>query len=284
MIVPSALLARPADLRMRAHQTQCELLAQKLVVSEARISRAFRLDRVGIGGMVDRFERVGKGRKILCGDKRRLEPFRYVLWQALQRRINGAGDRAELQSFRRAIDRLDGCKISHAFGIENAIGMHDLATAVVKFEPSGHETPRADGQALLDPADIGHEEDELHVAGIVLDMHAVGAFGVTPARRAVLGHTHVEHDLFSDLCIDDFRPRAAIDRVVRKVKQKIEDSRGAAGLGKQAIEQKRAFRSDPGEGGHRGKQRIEQGRAHVGGILPIGGALSWSRLCDVVAD
>src|SRR5438270_9172550 len=102
--------------------------------------------------------------------------------------------------------------------------MHDLPITVVEFEPPRDEAPRANGQALLYPCDVRHEEDELHVAGLVLDMHAVRAFGVTSAWRAMLGHAHVEHDLLADFGIDDFRPRATVDRVVGQMKQKIDDA------------------------------------------------------------
>jgi len=80
----------------------------------------------------------------------------------------------------------------------------------------------------------------------------------------VFGDAHLDQHQRVERRVFERRPRPAVDDIDRRVKQKIDRPRLAAGLGQQPIEQDRGLGSNAGQGLGAPEQGIENGRTHAG--------------------
>ena len=99
--------------------------------------------------------------------------------------------------------------------------------AVPHLELARDPTRGAERQPLLDPFDIGEEEDEFDVAGVVLDQNLERTLAVA-RRRPVLGDAHLQRRDGVATGVADFRARAPVDRGDRQMEQYVEHPRARA--------------------------------------------------------
>ena len=140
--------------------------------------------------------------------------------------------------------------------------MHHLAAAVVELQPAGDPARRAQWQAAFDPVGIGEEENELHIAGLVLHKHAEGRLCVAALRTPMLRDPDLQHD----------------HRVHRReMEEEIDDARLGAGrrrAGEQPVEQFGGLGTDAGQSRDTAKKGSENVGTHGGGSLVMRGRLS----------
>ena len=72
---------------------------------------------------------------------------------------------------------------------------------------------------LADPFVVGEEEDQLDIAGLVLDQHFERRLGAGVRRRAMLGDAHFERGDRVSRRVADFRPRPPVERRIGQVEQ-----------------------------------------------------------------
>ena len=188
------------------------------------------------------------------------------IWQALQRALDRLLHEALLQPLGQPMHGFDQGQLGEAGLVDDAIGMNDLAMSVIKLQPPRNPSRRANRQAALDPIGVGEEKHQHRVAGFVLDQHLERPLGVA-LGPAMFGDAHLDQHQRVERRVFERRPRPAVDDIDRRVKQKIDRPRLAAGLGQQAIEQDRGLGSNAGQGLGAPEQGIENGRTHARGNL-----------------
>ena len=129
--------------------------------------------------------------------------------------------------------------------------MHHLAMAVPEFELARHPAARADRQAARDPLVVGEKKHEQHVAGVVLDQHAIRAFGA--GRRPVLDDARLDHHQRVERRLGDLRPVSPVDDAARQMEQKIQSARFMRAAAEQALEQLAGLGADAGQARGRGE-------------------------------
>ena len=245
-----------------AHQPQRQLLREQLVEREALAGETRRRDVAGLSRMVQQTQALAEAAELVRGENGRILPLGQI-WQALQRALDRLLHEALLQSLGQPMHGFDQGQLGEAGLVEHAIGMNDLAMSVVKLQPPGDPAGRANGQAALDPLGVGEEKHQHGVAGFVLDQHLERPLGVS-LGPAVFGDAHLDQHQRVERRVFERRPRPAVDDIDRRVKQKIDRPRLAAGLGQQPIEQDRGLGSNAGQGLGAPEQGIENGRTHAG--------------------
>ena len=133
--------------------------------------------------------------------------------------------------------------------------------AVPHLELARDPTRRAERQPLLDPFDIGEEEDEFDVAGVVLDQNLERTLAVA-RRRPVLGDAHLQRRDGVASGVADFRARAPVDRGDRQMEQYVEHPRAVRPI-EQFVEQLGVLRPDARQGARGGEQGVENGGTHA---------------------
>ena len=134
--------------------------------------------------------------------------------------------------------------------------VHHLAVAFPQFELARHPARGAERQRALDPGGVGEEEDELHVARLVLDEDPRRGAGAG-RRHAVLGDAHFERDDGVEGRLGDLRPVAPIDRAGRHVEQQVEHARAVGRPVEQPVEHLEGLRSDARQVGGGREERVE---------------------------
>ncbi len=139
--------------------------------------------------------------------------------------------------------------------------MHHLQIAVVDLGDAGDVAQLADRQQLLQIILAGVEEcQRQRGVGIVAGDDAIGRPHPVRRRRAMLQHGDCDGHDFAGAHLVEFRPRAAVDRARRQMKQEIDDA------GRLAAEQFRIelfqLRPDAGQAGERGEQGAEDVGPH----------------------
>ncbi len=173
-----------------AHEGERDLVGEKLVKGEPHAAGCLRRDRLRHRRAVHRGERLAERRRAALLPGRVPAPGRQVR-QPGQRRVHRLGEHARVEAIGEAVDRLGQRHGGKALRVDDAVGVHHLAMAVVELEPARHPALGAERQHLLDPGMVGQKEDEQHVAGRILDQHAVRRLGAW-RRRAMLGHAGLE--------------------------------------------------------------------------------------------
>jgi hypothetical protein len=249
----------------RPDQQKRQLVGEQFIEAEPGRRRSGGIDVGRLLRRMQRCERFGEGRRVEPTQRRRAYPFG-KLRQALQGALRGARQHARIKPFGQAIDRFDWRKPGERLGVHDAIGMDHLQMAVPEFELAGDPARLAERQRLLDPIDIGEEEDQLDIACVVLDEDFEGRLGARAWRRAIFG------DLDLDGCdliargVADFGAGAPVERGVGQVKQHIERQRAAS---EQPVEELDVLRSKPWQRRDRRKERIEQRGAHQSLIAEV---------------
>ncbi len=149
-------------------------MREQFVEREPQPCRRYRGDGLGLGRMMQDFERLaetGKTRRFGAGVCEPIRQFRSRVKAAPMIFAKARGARPSV----RPIDRLDQRHRREAFGIDDAVGMHHLAVSLPKLELAGNEAPFPYRQALFDPGRIGEKKDEKHIAGLVSTKTLCGA-------------------------------------------------------------------------------------------------------------
>ena len=133
--------------------------------------------------------------------------------------------------------------------------------AVPHLELARDPTRGAERQPLLDPFDIGEEEDEFDVAGVVLDQNLERTLAVARGRP-VLGDAHLQRRDGVATGVADFRARAPVDRGDRQMEQYVEHPRAVRPI-EQFVEQLGVLRPDARQGARGGEQGVENGGTHA---------------------
>ena len=183
------------------------------------------------------------------------DPFRQPR-QALERALGGAGDGALIEALGQPVDRLDRRQAVELLRVHHPVGMDDLPPAVPELELAGNPARGADRQPRAHPFVIGEEEDQLDVAGVVLDQHLERRPRARVRRLAMLGHLGLDGDDRVGNRVADLGPRAPVDGRLRQMEEDVDHPR-ALRLIEQAIEQFRVLRPDPRQGAGGREQRIE---------------------------
>ena len=251
-----AMRAAGNDAHARAHEQERELVGEQFVIGEAGRRRTGRVDVLGPRRAVHRAERLGEARQFEPAQRLVADPFRQPR-QAFERGLGGAGDGARVEALGQPVDRLDRRQAGEFLGVHHPIGMDDLPAAVPELELAGDPARRADRQPRAHPFVIGEEEDELDVAGVVLDQHLERRPRARVRRLAMLGHPGLDGDDRVGNRVADLGPRAPVDGRLRQVEQDVDHPR-ALGLVEQAVEQFRVLRPDPRQRAGGREQRIEQ--------------------------
>jgi hypothetical protein len=253
-IAAARLPAHPA-----ADQRKGELRGEELVIGEPPARRArgarFRISFGGIGRAVEPSERFRKGREAVAREPGRVLPLRQRR-HTLQRRRDELPEHARGDAFGEPVHRLDRWKLPDRALVEDAVGMDHLAVAVPELELARDVALRADGQELLDAVARHIEEDEEHVAAVVLDEDAVRRLAALQPR-AMLAHPDLEGQGLPDRRLGDGALEVARDAAMGKVEQEVEHPRRPLRLAEQAIEQSRHLRPDPGQRRRGREQRVQ---------------------------
>ena len=151
-------------------------------------------------------------------------PFRQRR-QALERALRSAGDGALIEAVRQSVDRLDRGQPVELLRCHHPVGMHHLPAAVPELELAGDPARGADRQPRPHPFMIGEEEDQLDVAGVVLDQHLERRPRARVWRPVVLGHLGFDGDDRARNRVANLRARAPVDGRLRQVEKDIEDPR-----------------------------------------------------------
>ncbi len=262
---------RPAGalLLLAAHQRERDLARQQFVIGDAAAGDRVALDSLEVGRMVKRLHGLEEGRKTAAGEEGGVLPLRQSR-ACLGGGRGDAGHHARADAFGQAVDRLDRGQGRRLGGVEQPVGMHHLAHALPQLELAGDDAVGADRQGLQQMADIGMEEDQRDVPGLILDEDAVGRLALAGRRRAVLGDARREGGDAADRGIDDGRARATVDSAHRQVEQEIDDAGAARLVAHELVERLGRLGADAWQRRHRGKQRIEQGGAHAATRLVSG--------------
>ncbi len=152
--------------QLRAHQRQRQLTGQKFVEGEPRPERAVGQDVGEFDRHMHAVQRFADRRKAAAANDFRADPLGQIR-QFLQRLRDRAAQRAQSETFRERIDRIDAAQFCRTRLVHDPVGMHDLRDAVVHLQRSRNVALLADWQQLFDIAGLGAEERQHHVAGIV---------------------------------------------------------------------------------------------------------------------
>ena len=251
------------------HEKQRQLVGEQFVIGEAGRASSGRIDVIGRSRPMHRLERLGEARQIQPIERLRADPFGQAR-QALQCSVGGADHGALKEALGQAVDGLDGGKVCEFLGAQDPVGVNNLAESVIELELAGDPASRSHRQARADPLGIGEKEDELDVAGVVLDQHLERRTRARARRLAMLRDFCLDSHDRSWNRVADFRPRAPVDGRMGQMEQHVDDPR-ALRLVEQAVEKFCILGSDPRQRLGRGEQRIEEGRAHVAFLYGGGG-------------
>ena len=116
---------RPARQAARLHPDQCQsqLAGEKLVISEPPPGHAGGRDVEGIGGIMDRAQRIGEGREPLAAQEFWIEPFGKV-GQAGDGLADGAAQELRRQARRQRIDRFQQRQARGLSDVDDMVGMN----------------------------------------------------------------------------------------------------------------------------------------------------------------
>ena len=140
--------------------------------------------------------------------------------------------------------------------------MHHLQHAVVERGGARNVAKIAHGKELFQIVALGMEIGERERAAVVIGFDAIGQPRTVGRRRPVAfdrdrdGRHRAGHD------VAEHRPRPAVDGAGRQMKQEIDDARRRVLPAEQLAVELFQLRPDAGKRDQRGKQRIEQRRAH----------------------
>jgi len=141
--------------------------------------------------------------------------------------------------------------------------MNHLPHAVPEFELAGDDSIGADRHGLEEMADIGVEEGQVHIAGLVFHQDAIGRFGLSGSGRAMLGDAGREGRDLTERSIGDRGARPSVDRGCREMKQQVDHAGAARLVAEQLVERLGRLGADARQRRHRSKQRIENGWAQA---------------------
>ena len=245
----------------RAHEQQGELVRHEFVVGEAGRSRAGGVDVLRDARPVHRRQRLAEARQFETVARAFGDPFGQAR-QALQSALGCARDGALVEAFGQRIDRLDGRQPGDFVRVQDAVGVNDLADAVIELELAGDPACRADRQARAHPLGIGEEKDKHDIAGVVLDQHLERRARAQVWGRPVLRDPRLDGDEGPGNRVADLWPRPPVERRIGQVEQHVEHARALRPV-EQPVEQFCVLGSDPGQRGGRGEQGVEKRRAHA---------------------
>ena len=211
--------------------------------------------------MVQGLKRGREGREAFPLQPGRILPFRQIR-DFCQRGFRGLAHRVERQAFGQRIDRLDHRQLVELGFAYHAVGMHHLQRAVVERSRAREIAKLADREELFQVVAFGVEVGERQRPGVVIGFDAVGQARTVRRRRAVAVDSHRNGRDRAWHHVAQFRPRAAVDGAGRQMEQQVDDARWRVFAAEQAAVQLLELRPDAGKRGQRGKQRIEQRRAH----------------------
>ena len=150
-----------------ANQRERELTGEQLVVGEARPCRAVGQHVAGLGRMMQRFQRVGEGRKVCALAPGVVLPFRQ-LRQLRQRAVGRLAHLVERQPFGQRIDRLDHRQLVELGLADHAVRMHHLQHAVVERGGARDVAQLARREELFEIIAPGVEIGQRQRAGVVM--------------------------------------------------------------------------------------------------------------------
>ena len=246
-----------------AHQRERELAGEQFVIGEPRPGLALRQDVGGLGRVMQALQRVGEGGKALA-----FEPGRRPAIPAASGFSSSAASAAlrtglRRQPFGQRIDRLDQRQLVELGLAHHAVGMHHLQHAVVERGGARDVAQLADRQELFQIVALGVEIGERERAGVVArfrcDRAARGRFGGGGRWRSTVTATVATEPGTTSR---SFGRDAAVDGAGRQMEQQIDDARRRILAAEQPAVELLQLRPDAGKRGQRGKQRIEQRRAH----------------------
>ena len=245
---------------MRAHQTECELARQQLVIGQPRAGRTFGREGVQFARPVQRVQRGTERRETVLVLKGRVLPFRQ-LRHLCKRRIHGLHDHVRGDALGQRIDRLDHRQGGETVLVDHAIRMHHLQHAVIERGGAGDVSGFADRKELLQILPAGAEIGDDQVAGLVagIDQMRSAVAAGRGGAMAVDGDLHGHHRTGLDFA--QLRPCAPIDRAAGQMEQEVDDSRFVIAA-EQAPVEFLELRADARKRGDGRKEWIEQGRPH----------------------
>ena len=208
--------------KMGAHQRQGELGSEKLVIGEAPARRRAPIDIGRLARTVQEAQGIVEGRVSFTLSERRILPFR-KLRHALDGMADEAPQKPRMQTFREGVDRLHARHRIRTIGGHDMGRMNDLAHAVIVLEHARDDDPRSHGEAFLHRFSDALEEDERHIASLVLAQDLVGRARTVGRRRPMRRDGDLDGRELADARRRKLRARAPVEREARQMEQEIDD-------------------------------------------------------------
>ena len=184
-----------------------------------------RVEIDGIPWRVHALQCLVEWRPVLALHKGRVQPFRQIR-QAGNGGADGFLQRLLGKTAGVRIDRLDQRQVGESRLVDDVVRMDHVGLAVEPFDPAGNIARFAHRQRLGEVIGVAVEEDQCHLAGLVVNMDAVGNAPVALWRYLVAVNADLERDNDAFGRSGDAGLAAAVDHRMGQMENQIAQDRG----------------------------------------------------------
>ncbi len=245
------------------HQAQRQLADEELVISKPPPGRSLRVDIGRVARLVQHVETVADRRQALFLSQGQVDPFRQ-LGKTRQAGVDNLAQRLRRKPRRQRIDRLDQRQALRLVRPDHIIGMHHRGAAVEPVDLAADRHFCVDRQLLFQPRRLSAEEDQRQFAGLVMQEDAIGNVAFAAWRHLVAVDARRDRHDRALRRAGDSRLVAPVDQREGRVEEQVDDPAILQRLAPEQLHQQLGdLRADARKARNGGKQRIENGGAHV---------------------